>query len=92
MFPFFGQLEQVFTISVLAQGLSHPLQVGTLDPTIAPRDFLDAGDLEALSLLNGFDEVRSLLKRGVRTRIEPSDASAEFFYCLLYTSPSPRDA
>ena len=50
-----------------------------------------AGDLPAYRLLMGQDEVGEQLPRGRGFTAEETDRLAQFWSCLLYTSPSPRD-
>ncbi len=72
------QIEQVRSVVIGAIG-SQLLQLRGGDITHAIGDLLDAGDLEALALLDGLDKGRGLQQGLVGTGIQPGVAPAQQF-------------
>src|SRR5271169_6349589 len=72
-----GELPQIVAILVLAERLGEPLEVGSGDQALAERDLLDAGDLEALALLDRAHELAGLQQRLVSAGVEPGGAAPE---------------
>ena len=62
-------------------GVFHRLgkaqQLFGVDEALAERDFLGAGDLQALTLLHDVDELRGFEQRFMRAGVEPGIAAAE---------------
>ena len=57
--------------------LGKPQQLLGVDEALAEGDFLGAGDLQALALLDDVDELRCLEQRFMRAGVEPGIAAAE---------------
>src|SRR5450432_581744 len=53
------------------------LKRGRIDPMVFPRDFLEAGDLQALPLLQRLNEISRLQQRVGCSRVEPGRAAPE---------------
>ena len=53
---------------------------GGVDPALAPGDLLDAGDLQALAVLDHVDELRGLEERVVGPGVEPGRPAAEHLH------------
>ena len=64
-------------VAVLGQRLSQCLELLRGDPTLAEGDFFEAGDLEALALLDGGDELAGFEQAVVGAGVEPGVAAAE---------------
>ena len=68
--------EQVLAVAVLGQRLGKRLELFGRDPALAEGDFLRAGDLEALALLDGGDELAGFEQAVVGAGVEPGVAAA----------------
>ena len=62
-----------------SQGRDGGLKFFGVDPAVVPRDFLEAGHLEALMMLNGADELGGFQERLMGSGVEPGEAAAEDF-------------
>src|SRR6266516_6118163 len=71
------ELRQVSAVFVLPQLCRRALDIGSGEPLIPPGDLLQAGNLVALALFDGFDILRCLQQALERTRIQPSEPSTE---------------
>ena len=74
-----GFPDEVFQVApvVVGQFLGELLDLSGGDESHPEGDFLDAGDLQALSGLDGLDVVRGLDQRFDGTGIEPGESPAE---------------
>ena len=77
MFRFIYDSEQVLPILVLQHRLGDLSELLRGDPAVAAGDLLQAGDLEALALLDGLDVDRGVGKGVVGAGVEPGEAAAE---------------
>lgn len=62
-------------------GLLKKLLLG--EPALVEANFFEAGDLVALALFNGFNELRGFQKTFVGASVEPGEAPAQLFYVQL---------
>jgi len=60
------------TVAILGQRSSQFFQLLGTDETLAIGDLLRAGNLETLTVFNGFDEVASFYQTLVGARIQPA--------------------
>ena len=70
------QAQQVLAITILGQRLGECLELFRRDPALAEGDFFRAGDLEALALLDGGDELAGFEQAVVGAGVEPGVAAA----------------
>ena len=70
------QPAEVLAVIVGKRG-GEPLDFRGRDEAHPVGDLLDAGDLQALPLLDRLHEIRGLEQRLVRARVEPGEAAAE---------------
>ena len=68
---------QVLAVLGLHQGLGQPQQLLPVDEAPSVSDFLDAGDVEPLPLLDDIDELGRLLEPLVCTGVQPGHAPEE---------------
>jgi len=71
-----GDFQEVCAIGAL-DGTSQRLEALASDQTLAVGDFLEAGDLQALALLDGLEEAGGLEQRFRRAGVEPGETAAE---------------
>jgi hypothetical protein len=74
------QILAVGGITVIVGDLA---QIAVAEPAVAPADLLQAGDLQALIVLNGLYEVTGLKKAVVGTGVKPGEATPEFHHLQL---------
>src|SRR3546814_11724454 len=55
-----GDVQQVLAVVVLAQRLGEAAELVGGDEALAPGDLLQAGDLQALAMLDGLHELRGV--------------------------------
>src|SRR5882724_12049012 len=68
---------QISAVGRLAQPRDVGLELGAIDPIPAIGDLLQAGDLEALAILDDMHELGGLEQRVVGAGVEPGGAAAE---------------
>lgn len=73
------QFVQVASIAVLGHGSGEGVQGVVVAPGLAPGDFLGAGDLEALAVFDGLDELAGFQQAVVGAGVEPGIAAAQVF-------------
>src|ERR1700761_5162999 len=71
------ELLEVVAVAALGKWLHQRGQLVVGDEALAPRDFLDTADLEALPVLDDLDELAGLHQRGERARVEPGRAAVQ---------------
>src|SRR3712207_503804 len=71
------QFQQVSSVAAVLEGLGQTDHLFGVDISHAVGDLLRAGDLEALPLFDGLDEVGGLLEGLVGSRIQPGHPSAQ---------------
>ena len=69
--------NEILPVSRALHRLGKPQQLFGVDEALGERDFLRAGDFQALALLDDVDELRGLEQRFMRAGIEPGVAAAE---------------
>src|SRR5262245_30065811 len=68
------QVHQVLSISILQEGVRQVFELSRVDVTHAIGRLLNAGDLEPLPTLKGFDKIRCLEQGGMGPHVQPSHA------------------
>src|SRR3546814_12222713 len=71
-----GDVQQVLAVVVLAQRLGEAAELVGGDEALAPGDLLQAGDLQALAMLDGLHELRGVDEAVVGAGVEPGIAAA----------------
>src|ERR1043166_6447718 len=71
---------QVIAIFALWKFVDCLLQVGLFDKLHSQRDLLQAGNFQALSMLDCGDVIAGLQQTGCRSRIQPGHAATEQFH------------
>ena len=66
-------------ITAFDQRLGQAPQPGFVDPAVAPRDFLRAGNFQSLAVLKRGDELAGFEQTLVRAGVEPSVATTHDF-------------
>src|SRR5947209_2764497 len=69
--------QQILPVAALRCPLRQPVELIGIDVTQPQRDLLDAGDAQALALLEDLHEVAGFDQRLVRAGVEPGKAAAE---------------
>src|SRR3546814_4610954 len=78
-----GDVQQVLAVVVLAQRLGEAAELVGGDEALAPGDLLQAGDLQALAMLDGLHELRGVDEAVVGAGVEPGIAAAEALHLQL---------
>ncbi len=73
-------IQQIAPIAVVFHLLGQAFDLLGADEPLPEGDFLDAGNLQSLTLFDGLDEGGRLHKALVGAGVQPSDAPAEFFH------------
>ena len=70
---------EILSVPALQQRLGEAAQLGGADQPHLEGDLLDAGDLQALALLDRLHEGRGVEQRVARAGVEPGKAAAQAF-------------
>lgn len=80
---FVGEFQQVLPVLVPEHRLRQLPKLRGRDPAVMVGDALQAGDLEALTLLDDLHEDRGLGQRVVRARVQPREAALKRLHLQL---------
>ena len=69
--------DEIFPVAGVFHRLGKAQQLFGVDEALAERDFLGAGDLQALTFLHDMDELRRLEQRFMGAGVKPGVATAE---------------
>ena len=74
--------QQILPIPTLGERLGQTLQLGTVNPPIPPCNLFRAGNLQALAVLQGRDELPRLQQAFVGASVQPGIAPSHDFTWL----------
>src|SRR5881628_293422 len=86
---FVEDAEQVLAVGAFADGGGEGAELCLVDEALAEGDLLGAGDLEALAVLDGVDEVGGFEQGVVGAGVEPGEAAAEHLCAQLAAMEIP---
>ena len=72
-----NHVAEVFRVSTASVLVGQLFTVRAVNPALAQRDLLDAGNEQALPVLYGVDEISGLQQSCMTTGIQPRGASSE---------------
>ena len=68
---------QIVGVGGFSEGVNRNLKLLRIHPTISKSNFLEAGDFEALMVLDGADKLRGFQERLVGASVEPGVSATE---------------
>src|SRR5262245_34716572 len=74
---------EILAVAGFAEGAGEGGELLTIDEALAERDLLRAADFQALTCLDGLDEVGRSEERSVCASVEPRDAASQNLYAQL---------
>ena len=81
--PFITNRAEIIAVLIFRQSVDDLFEVGLANETHSQRDFFEARDLQALSVLDGGDVIAGLKERRCGSGIKPRHTAAEEFHVQL---------